>query len=385
MRKRDIFLLAYSNIKYGGVKVVLCIIAVLTGVLSFCIAKHGGEYAKDVIKNELDTLGIRGIAVYSKSDVSLTEDDYSEIRNVEGVEYAVPLSVMNGKLRYRQNVSSALIIGTTDEIASVWSLKIKYGKFFDQEQMLYKEPCAVIDSDLAYEMYKRENVVGKTVSLSGDDGYTSFKIIGVVNSQKRSLQSIIGADVPAIIYVPCSTITGADFAAVSCLNDFDVDSVSSKITDVLRERNGVAFSYKNLDVYMSSFKKIIGIVALLASGFAVVALIAGGIGVMSNMLSAAESRHYEIGVIISLGATKKDILKIYLIESVLICLIGGLIGWALGECILDYISFKYDIAFQSGVSVAIAGIGVSLICGVVFGVIPAIYASSIKPINALKR
>lgn len=384
MKILDIVKLSFHHILCGGLKTLLCIFAVFAGVFAFCMACYAGDYAAETVSSELDKLGIKGIAFYSKNKISFTTSDISDISKIKGVDEAMPLSIMPGTSKLKNYERTALIISVDDSLEKIWNVNLLYGRTFSYNDIHNKNNVAIIDSEYAKEIYKRENVVGKEIILQIDGVYEAYQIIGIVTSQKKGLQTLVGTEVPEVVYIPYVDRLGTDMIAISCSSGFDYEEVSTRVQNKIREQTGTTMYYKNLDLYVDSFSNIIDTVGLLAIAFAAISLIVGGIGVMSNMLNKAEQRKYEIGVYISLGASGRDVCLMFLVEAVLICLIGGILGWLTGSVIFDLISHSFGLVFSPDSTVAIYGIVVSSACGVLFGMFPAIKAASMKPINAIR-
>ncbi len=384
MKIRDVISYSFNKIRRGGLKTVLCIAAVFIGILSVCTAFTAGEMSKTALKNELSEIGIRGSALYTKNGegIGLNKEQIKMLEKTDGVESLMPFSVETGGVYMNKQSFSALVIGADENLQSVWDIKVLYGRSFDKTDVEEKRNVAIIDSDFSNKVFKRSNTVGKRLFLSLGDRTEYFEIIGIVKSQKSGLQSILGASVPEIVYIPSSFSGSADKIAVICSGEDSVKACSVLAYEI-KEISGVDLDYKDLDVYADSFLKIGNIVAGLAAAMGFISLIVGGIGVTCNMLSAADERRREIGILLSLGAGKKDILLTFLFESVLLCMIGG--GLALSACaaIAGTAMKGYNgVPLFSG---GVFGIIVSLLCGSVFGIIPAVRASMLDPAEAMRE
>ncbi|MBQ7625318.1 MAG: FtsX-like permease family protein, partial [Clostridia bacterium] len=205
--------------------------------------------------------------------------------------------------------------------------------------------------------------------------------VGITRSQKKSLQSVLGAGVPEVIYLPSGAGRKADKLAVICGEGVSCERVCKELSLRLKELTGTEYAYKDLEVYKDSFLKISAAVSILAAALGGTALLVGGVGVMSNMAAAAESRRREIGIYVSQGASKKDVALLFLTESVSICLLGGLIAWCLCAALSAlYIPDKFTF-IKSG----LVGIASSVLCGAVFGLIPALRAASLDPTDTIRE
>ena len=383
MRLKDVAAYSLNKIRHGGIKTALCTAAVFIGVLSVCVAFTAGEVSKTALKNELSEIGIRGSALYTAngSGLGLNVEQIEKLAATEGVNCLMPFSLGSGGVSMNKQSFSALVIGADENLQSVWEVDVLYGRGFSKNDLEEKKNVALIDGDLSLAVFKRTNTVGKRLFLSVGDKAGYYEIIGVVRSQKAGLQSLIGASVPEIVYIPYSVSDNVDKLAVSCVGDSK--EVCAALAYEIKEISGVDLDYKDLDVYADSFLRIGDIVAKLAAAMGFISLFVGGIGVMSNMLSAADERKREIGVLLSLGAGKKDILLTFLFESVLLCVIGGTLALAVCDLFAGTLLKGYQgIPYFSG---GVFGIAVSLLCGSLFGVIPAIRASMLDPAEAMRE
>lgn len=384
MKISDIIKLSFSHIYCGGVKTFLCIIAMLAGVFSFCIACYAGEFATNTVEYELNKIGIKGIAFYSSNLSTLTQAELRSVSDVKGVENIMPMSFITGNIKMKNSERTALVIGADQNLQKVWNVELLYGRSFNYNDIFLGKNVVIVDSEYANNIYHRDNVVGKTLTVEINGITDIYEIIGVILPQKESIQMLVGSQVPEIVYIPSAKTEKIDMLAVTCMTGYDTEKVSIRVQNKIKDQTGISVNYKNLDVYIDSFSKIVDIVALLGAIFASIALIVGGIGVMSNMLNKTEQRKYEIGVYLSLGASKRDICLMFLFESILICLIGGVLGWALSTGVFEI----FNTAFQgTGVSnsiVATYGVIASCLCGVIFGLFPAAKAAMMKPIDAIR-
>jgi macrolide transport system ATP-binding/permease protein len=171
---------------------------------------------------------------------------------------------------------------------------------------------------------------------------------------------------------------------MACMNKSNSEDVCVRVQNKIQDLTGVYVGYKNLDIYLENFKQITNIVTLLGSVLASLSLIVGGIGLTSNMLNKTEQRKYEIGVYLSIGASKKDICLMFLFEAILICLFGGVVGWGISSALFDVLSDYIGNVIVSDSKIALYGVFVSGICGVLFGLFPAVKAASMKPIDAIR-
>lgn len=384
MKLRDIFMLSLHQVRYGGMKTLLCIIAMVTGVFAFCMSCYASQYAIRTVELELNKLGIRGIAFYSKNFPDISDRDIKSIEAVKGIKSIMPVSFSTGSIKMKNSERTALIIGADDKLQDIWNVQLLYGRLFSSSDFLKQSNVAIVDSGYAYDIYRRENILGKEITVTIDGLVERYEIIGVISPQKESIQSLVGTEVPEIVYIPSYKISRTDALTMACMNKSNSEDVCVRVQNKIQDLTGVYVGYKNLDIYLENFKQITNIVTLLGSVLASLSLIVGGIGLTSNMLNKTEQRKYEIGVYLSIGASKKDICLMFLFEAILICLFGGVVGWGISSALFDVLSDYIGNVIVSDSKIALYGVFASGICGILFGLFPAVKAASMKPIDAIR-
>ena len=215
-----------------------------------------------------------------------------------------------------------------------------------------------------------------------------MKICAVIRSQSASISMLIGGQLPYLIYLPHTALdemSGSITAdklmvAMKRENQEAIEQIQKKLN---RQFEG-SYQYENLNHYLDSFQVIMDAISLLISGIAGISVIVGGIGVMNSMVSAVETRTKEIGIYRALGAKKRTILQTFVLEAVLLCLTGGICGVMLSKGTIHLIEMFLGVKIQFQWSVVIASLGLSAICGVLFGMLPAMRAARLDPIKAIR-
>ena len=220
----------------------------------------------------------------------------------------------------------------------------------------------------------------------------SFSIVGVIRSQKTGIEGLVGASLPVFAYVPYTAIqqiTGdgnLSKLVISCsgsANEYKMADTAAKLLS--RMNGGIEISYENLSGYVDTFKQITHTVSIFVSAVAAISILVGGIGVMNSMVAAAEHRTEEIGIYLALGASRGDILRCFLWESVFICMIGGIVGCGLSWVCFFIAAKLTGLPINPSLKLLMYGLLVSGGCGVFFGILPAIRASRLNPIEAIRH
>jgi len=396
MKFLDVLYTALSYIKRMRIKTFLTALSVSVGVAAVVFITSIGNAGEIKISDMLDGLGFNGFTAFISGGASnsgkFAASDAEEIeKKVKGVSTAMPVIIKYGQYRSNQQNGNVIIWGIGREMGDAINVKSVYGRLPNGTDIRYGKDVAVIDISLANKLYKRDNIVGCELFLTCDDSIKKYEIIGIIEQQAGALNNLFGGKIPYFIYVPYTSIPGykdgVDQIAVSCLansSDTDIKNGIKSFLDRKYKNNGEVF-VENISEYKDVAGAVIRIVSLIISAVAGISLCTACMGVANTMLFSASERKNEIGIYMALGARKKDIVRCFFVQSILICMFGGAFGAVLGTAASLSLfavigeSAKIDILFLA------AAEGVSIICGVVCGVYPAIHASKIDPIDALRE
>ena len=230
----------------------------------------------------------------------------------------------------------------------------------------------------------------KTVELVIDNVASEYTVIGVVHSTLNDLSGMFGFQIPGFIYVPYSAMSGDGSLgqlAVKVSGSADADTAVSKIKALLKKTNanGKYFQIENLSGYMREFDSILSVITYVLSATAAISLFVAGIGIMNSMLATVSDRQAEIGICKAIGATSGQIALIFMTESFILTLIGGLCGLALG------LTASYAVFSWLGIELTISLYGILLPCavtlviGLASGILPAVSAARLQPIIAIRK
>lgn len=293
-----------------------------------------------------------------------------------------------GTIRYRDKTANNVqVAGTTAEYAYVTQMSYDEGRFFTDEESRGDRPLAVIGSDVADQLFPNSDPVGKTIKING----LSFRIIGV-RSKLGNFMGMFSLD--NIVVIPLGQfehIFGSHFYAtinVRAISKGEMDNAKEELRGIMRKIRGLApwqeddFSINQQDMLTQAFDKIAVYIGAIGIFVTALALFVGGIGIMNIMFVSVTERTKEIGIRKALGARRRTILVQFLLEAMLICLGGGLIGLAISYP-LSMLVDKF-LPTSMPLSIAIMGIMISLIVGIVSGIVPALRASKLDPVEALR-
>ncbi len=385
----------------------LTVLGIVIGVAAVIAMMAIGAGAQNSITGQIQGIGTNLIFVIpgnSQEEVRniepLTLEDAEAIAdplNVPSVFAVAPvvstnLEVSKGKEGQRTSISAV-----TPEYAPVSNEKITEGEFITQEHMLARSAVAVIGPDTAERLFGRtENVTGETIRISGQP----FRVIGVLEAKGGSG---FGNQDDRVV-VPLTTAQSRlvqsrgrdslDMIEAQAVDSESVDTAVEEISQILRTRHrtevGVDdFTIFTQDTILSAVSTITGTFTIFLGGIAAISLLVGGIGIMNIMLVSVTERTREIGLRKAIGARKRDILIQFLTESILLSLIGGLIGillaWGIASAV-GAIAAANDTPINPviGLDAVLLATLFSMAVGLLFGIYPANRAASLQPVEALR-
>ncbi len=386
---------AFRNICRKKTRTAMIVLGVAIGVFSIVLINGISTNGKEAISTQINGMGLYGLSVrfedtnsglcFSQSDVQLVQ------KNVPDAEVVMPLSVEYRNVQAAGQQTGCAIWGVDADAEEVLDLTLLYGKPFSAEQVRKGERICLVGEDYAEAVFGRKNVVGKTIGVEYNDIFEEFTIWGVLKSSESGLQELVNTYVPSFIYLPNQAIydiTGSSNTqrmAIKVREDVDSDLVTEKIVRLLemKFRGQSEFVVEDINEQKESFDGILSTVTLILTVIGGVSLVVSGLSIMTVMLVTVRERTKEIGIKKSIGASNQVILLEFLAEALLVTLTGSLIGSALGVagCYLGGSLYNIAITMDPGMLLKINLFAV--IVGVAFGVVPAMKAARLKPLEAL--
>ncbi|MDJ1174029.1 ABC transporter permease [Roseofilum capinflatum] len=362
-----------------------------------------GEGAQNFVRAEVDSLGPNVLFVLPGSPEAqrrpvfspqtlVLEDAEAIAEQVPDVEAVAPMLTASEMIQYRgQNVSSS-ITGSTPELLPVRSLDIARGRFITELDLKRRETVVALGSELAERLFGDLDPLGETVRLKS----VSFRVIGVMQSKGSSF----GDNMDMSAYIPLTTMTNritgntspygtqVTFISISIQSEDRMNAAKFQIENLLRFRHKITdeddFTVRSQKELMSILGSITGALTVMLAAIAGISLLVGGIGIMNIMLVSVTERTQEIGLRKAIGASEQDILIQFMIEAVILSIMGGLIGTGLGIGGIWIISALTPLEAEISLMAISTAIGVSGTIGLFFGVFPAQQAAKLDPIVALR-
>jgi len=380
---------------------VLSILGVLIGVAAVIAMLALGEGAKASIEEQLASLGsnlivvragsakVHGIAMGAGAVTRFTFKDVDIIAKLSGVKRISPAVTGRGQLVYGNKNWSTQIDGADADYAQMRAYEPAVGRFFTSYEVKTREKLAVIGTTIARELFGEDNPVGSTMKIN----LINFKIIGVLPS--KGANSFHDQDDTVIIPVTTAMyrVFGKDY-----IDSIFVEAEDPKIiSDLMDEITGVitkehrltkndedSFQIRDMSDIKKTLEATTKTMSLLLGSIAAISLLVGGIGIMNIMLVSVTERTREIGLRKAIGANNRDIMIQFLIEAIMMSLIGGLSGVALGTGVSVLVTMFTGWSVRVSLFSVILATVFSFIVGIVFGLWPAKQASRLDSIEALR-
>ena len=335
-----------------------------------------------------------GVSMGMGTKPTLSIKDATAIqKTARGVEAVAPVMNSTKQVMYGNQNWSTGIQGTTPNVMIVRDWGVEYGRSFSEEDVSNSTKVCLLGQTVAENLFGDLDPVGKTVRIEG----MPFTVVGVLESKG---QSGMGQDQDDTFMIPITTaqkkLIGVDFPGmvrhimVKAVDEDAVYTAQEEIEELLRTRHRLGskqeddFTIRNLTQMMETAKESAKIMAILLGSIASVSLLVGGIGIMNIMLVSVTERTKEIGIRMAIGAKASDIRIQFLLESLLLSLMGGTVGVVLGILLAKIVEVFFDLPVYIAWWSLLLSFGFSGIVGVTFGYYPAYRASLLDPIEALR-
>jgi len=397
--------IAMTALRTNLMRSILTMLGVMIGVFAVTLAVAVGSGAQVSVMQSINALGSNMAIVIPQPDVGggrrtfdrgrLTMRDARAIeKQVPGVLFSAPQLRSTIQIVAAGNNATTNAVGTTVDYASITNSAVQSGRFIDEADNRSAARVAVVGVTVAQTLLGDFDPVGQTVRINR----IPFTIIGLLESKGSSF----GNDNDDITIIPLSTmrqrfngdtLAGPDDINLLFVGFEDASSLvqsKTEITNLLRERYRVdkkgtnPFTVRTTEEFLRETSEVTAIFQIVLVAIASISLLVGGIGIMNIMLVSVTERTREIGLRMALGAKRSDIRNQFLVEAAVLCILGGTMGLILaaasGYAMTVYAGFPVPV----GLGVAISSIIFSAFIGLLFGGYPAIRASRLSPIEALR-
>jgi len=388
------FKMALKSIAGNKLRSFLTMLGIIIGVMALVVLVSIANGATSSVTNSISSLGSNLLTVSVSDDkgVPIKQSTLDEWTKVAGIGQIAPYSQTSVTGKYGTTSDTMTVYGTTSSYEDIQQLSVEMGRFIKSTDVDNNSYVCVISQAVATDIIGYEDCIGQTISLDG----MKFTIVGVLADDSSSLTSVFKSS-SLVAYIPYTTLmrlstdVSSDITTfyVSAEEDGTVDDADTAITSLLMDRfeqDSDAFDVTSQNAVEETTSSVTSVLEMLLGGIAGISLIVGGIGIMNIMLVTVTERTKEIGIRKAVGAGRGVILKQFLVEAIVICMLGCLIGIALSWVILQLISVvasSLSITFSLDGSVVLIAVAFCFFIGVVFGLYPANKAAKMKPIDAL--
>ena len=398
---KESFLMAWASLIANKMRSILTMLGIIIGVAAVIALVSIGNGVKQDIQNSISSLGSNllmvmpgaprtpGVRPSQGSMKSLKVSDYEAISKLDGVKAASPYTANSYVTIYQSKNWTTTVSGVSSNFQDVNNWTMAEGRFISIKNVENRERVAVVGQTVVKNLFAGEDPVGKEIRVKN----IPFRVIGVLNSKGNGT---MGNDQDDAIFIPYTTamerVEGVDYLRmvyVVASDDNGIDRLQSDIENLLRVRHGIKdtnlddFNIQNMKSIMETMEQTTGTLTLFLGAVAAISLVVGGIGIMNIMLVSVTERTREIGIRKALGATYFVIVTQFLIEAVVISLMGGLIGIALGIGASKLIGLASGMSTVISVPTIVLSFAFSMAIGLVFGIYPARKAAKLNPIDAL--
>lgn len=387
--------IAMNSVLAHKLRSILTMLGIIIGVGSVIAVVAIGQGGEQMLKGSISGPNNTVDMTYTPSDEELntnpnalfdatfTEEDIKSIKTINGVNQVASSTAQGMQLRFQDTTVDATVNGINEGYTNVHSLQIAEGQNLRDIDFRSGRRAALISESLQKELFNGQKALGEMIWMNGQP----VEIVGVLAKQKGMLSFNMNE-----IYVPFAMLTSTfgineyDKLSIQVAHADQMKEVGKNAAALLNENHHTEDAYEmiNMEEIAEGIGQITSVMTTIIGSIAGISLLVGGIGVMNIMLVSVTERTREIGIRKAIGATRAQILVQFLIESVVLTLIGGLLGIALGIGGASLVSLI--AGWPSLVSWQIICVGVlfSMLIGIVFGLIPANKAARLDPIDSLR-
>lgn len=386
--------MAMKSIAGNKFRAFLTMLGIIIGVMALVILVSLVNGTTGTVTDTISKMGSDLIAVRISDDKGkpITLDTLDDWMDTEGVGLIAPSGTATATGKYGSTNAAFQVYGATPAYEQVNGLKLQLGRFLKASDVDNHTDVCVINEAAAEKLVGYTDCLNVEISLSG----RKFRVVGVLEDDEDSLTAVFGAD-SLVAYIPYTTLLRLSSTVSSTITSFsvsaaegaDMATAESAMRELLMDRfdeDEDAFTLSSRNIMEDAMNNITSILTVLLGGIAAISLIVGGIGIMNIMLVTVTERTREIGIRKAIGAGRGAILLQFLLESVVLCMLGCAIGVFASWTVLQVVSIvvsSLGMVFSLEWNVVAIAIGFCFAIGVIFGLYPANKAAKMAPIDAL--
>lgn len=383
--------MAWKSIVSNKMRSFLTMLGIIIGVLALVVLVSLVSGATNSVNDQISSIGTNLLQVSIADDKGkpMKLDDVEALTQEEEIKESAPVAQISTTAASSLAEETATVYGTTSGYSSIMQQELYAGRFLKNTDVENHTTVVVINAGLATEVLGRMNVVGETIKLNG----VSYTVVGVLEAEDSdsSTTETYEAYIPYTSLVRLTDNVSLEISSfyVSAESEESLDPAEAVLTEILMERfeqDEDAFTIMNQSTIMEAMESINSTLSLLLGGIAGISLLVGGIGIMNIMLVSVTERTREIGIRKAIGAGRRVIMIQFLVEALMISLLGCAIGIFLSWLSLRIVAVVGgdSMSFALSPGVVWAAVLFSVLIGVIFGIYPANKAAKKKPIDALR-
>lgn len=406
--------LAFSSLKANKMRALLTMLGIIIGIASVIAIITVGNSLTGSLASSMQSLGAGNITVSLQSKQSqgrggmgfsideknlITDEMLNSLCEAYPDEIdtiSLSSSVGSGQTVKGREYANLSLTGVNVDYAAANNMSMTQGRFVSERDIENKKKACVVSSLLAEKMFGTESALGQHIVVTAGEHVGTYSIVGVYEYESSSMMGMTEneADVSTEVYIPLSTAQkingGKGYQSLTVVTAAGVDATSfaSTLTSFFdryyANNDDFGVSAFSMESMVESMTEMLGTVSMAIAAIAAISLLVGGIGVMNIMMVSITERTREIGTRKAIGATNGEIRIQFIVEAIVICLVGGVIGIALGITIGSIAASYLGYPADSPIYVMFLAAGFSMLIGVFFGYYPANKAAKLDPIEALR-
>ena len=386
--------MALRSIGANKMRAILTMLGIIIGVMALVVLVSLVNGATSSVTDAVSGLGTSMLSVSISDDKGLpvTLDTVDEWMQEDGIGLIAPYTTTSVTAKSEDESGDVTVYGTTAAFYDIQGMQLSMGRWLKSSDVENHTYVCVLNETAATELIGYVDCVDQAISLNG----VEYTIVGVLQSDEDTLTGILSSG-SLTVYLPYTSLLRLSDSLTSDVTEFYVsapengtmETAENAMESLLMERfedDEDAFSLSSQNILEEAMDDITSVLTILLGGIAAISLVVGGIGIMNIMLVTVTERTREIGIRKAIGASRGTILTQFLMEAVVLCMMGCALGiflsWAILQTVSTVVS-SLDMTFSLNGGVVLVAVVFCFIIGVVFGLYPANKAAKMKPIDAL--